>query len=178
MDWAALTMLVFGGIITASGMTGLCTPGFLLHLMGLSGGGASEIFVMAVSQASLAMGLYYILAAVHDHRMFMRWSVPLRCVNFIIFAGMVLFGIAPLKWLLVAGLELLGALATAITLALGGGVSVDPFHWLRIISVLLAAVGAVLTFQTFGIYGSASAFLAISTAGFMYAYRKFAPVQA
>jgi hypothetical protein len=177
MDLAALTMLVFGGLITASGMTGLFMPGFLLNLLGL-GGGTNEIFVMAASQASFAMGLYYVLAAVNNHRMFIQWSVPLRCLNFIVFGGMVLFGVAPLQWLLVAGLELLGALATGITLVSGRGVVLDPFHWLRIISVLLAAVGAVLAFQTFGIYGSASAFLGISAAGFMYAYRKFAPVQA
>src|SRR5512138_2768733 len=111
MDLAALTMLVFGGLITVSGMTGLFMPELLLRFLGLDGSGTTEIFVMAASQASLAMGLYYVLAAVHNHRMFFRWSVPLRCLNFIVSSGMVLFGIAPLPWLLVAGLELVGALA-------------------------------------------------------------------
>jgi hypothetical protein len=178
MDLAALTMLVFGELITASGMTGLFMPGFLLSLLGLDGSGTAEIFVMAASQASLAMGLYYILVAVHNHRMFIQWSVPLRVVNFIIFAGMVLLGIAPMQWLLVAGLELLGALATTTALASGRDVRLNPFHFLRIATVTLAAIGAGLAFPPFGIYGSASAFLAISTAGFIYAYGRFSPVQA
>jgi hypothetical protein len=177
MDLAALTMLVFGGLITASGMTGLFMPGFLLSLLGLGSGGTTEIFVIAVSQASLAMGLYYMLAAVHNHRMFIQWSVPLRCLNFIVFSGMVLSGVAPLQWLLVAGLELLGALATGITLLSGRGVVLDPFHLLRIVSAILAAAGAVLAFQPFGIYGSASIFLAVSSLGFMYAYMVFPPAQ-
>jgi hypothetical protein len=176
MDLAALTMLVFGMLITASGMTGLFMPELLLNFFGPSGGGA-VLFVMACSQASLAIGVYYILAAVHNHRMFIQWSVTLRCLNFIVFGGMVLFGVAPLQWLPVAGLELLGALATGITLVSGRGVVLDPFQWLRILSVILAVAGAVLAFQPFGIYGSASAFLAISTAGFIYAYRNFSPVQ-
>jgi hypothetical protein len=178
MDLAALTMLAFGGLIAASGMTGLFMPELLLRLLGPGGGGITKIFVMAASQASFAMGLYYILAAVHNHRMFIQWSVPLRCLNFMVFGGMVLFGVAPLQWLLVAGLELLGALATGITLALDVDIRLDAFHMLRILSVILAAAGAVLAFQAFGIYGSASVFLAVSTAGFIYAYRMFSPVQA
>jgi hypothetical protein len=178
MDLAALTMLVFGMLITASGMTGLFMPELLLDFFGFSTDGPAVLFVMACSQASLAMGVYYILAAVNNNRMFTRWSVPLRMMNFAVFAGMVLFGVAPLQWLGVAGLELLGALATGITLALESGVRLDPFHLLRILSVILAAAGAVLAFQPFGIYGSASAFLAISTAGFIYAYRVLAPLQA
>jgi hypothetical protein len=178
MDLAALTMLVFGGLIAASGMTGLFMPEILLSLLGLDGSGTTEIFVMAASQASLAMGLYYVLAAVNNHRMFIQWSVPLRCLNFVVFGGMVLLGVAPLQLLLVAGLELLGALATGIMLTLDRGVRLDPFQLLRITSVFLAAAGAILAFQPFGIYGSASAFLGISTAGFIYAYRNFSPAQA
>lgn len=178
MDLAALTMLVFGGLITVSGMTGLFMPEFLLSLLGFGSRGTTGIFVMAASQASLAMGLYYVLAAVHNQRMFFRWSVPLRVMNFLVFAGMVFLGMAPLQWLFVAGLELLGALATGIMLTWDRGVRLDPFQLLRVTSVFLAAVGAVLVFQPFGIYGSASAFLVISTAGFMYAYGKFPPVQA
>jgi hypothetical protein len=178
MDLAALTMLVFGGLIIASGMTGLFMPELLLRFLGLGGGGTTEIFVMAASQASLAMGLYYMLVAVNNYRMFMQWSVPLRCLNFFVFAGMILFGVAPLQWLLIAGLELLGALATGITLVSGRGFVLDPFHVLRFLSLILATVGAVMAFPPFGIYGSASAFLLISSAGFIYAYINFSPMQA
>ncbi len=115
MDMAALTMLVFGTVIVGSGLTGLLAPHILLTVLGISETGhATQLFIMATSQASLAMGLYYILAAVNETRSFFQWSVPLRIINFIVFALMVPLGIAPTQWLMVAGLEIVGALATAI----------------------------------------------------------------
>jgi len=182
MDIAALTMMIFGVLIVGMGMTGLMTPQFLLAILGLSETGMSshttQLFVMASSQASLAMGLYYILAAVNETRIFFQWSVPLRIVNFIVFTSMVPIGIAPPKWLMVAGLELIGALATGIALASKNDFTLDRFNVLRIASVVLAFIGALLAFKPLGIYGSASAFLAIFSAGFIYAYQKFSPLRA
>jgi hypothetical protein len=178
MDVAALTMLVFGTVIVGSGLTGLLAPHVLLTVLGISEGGHStQLFVMATSQASLAMGLYYILASVNEMRSFFQWSVPLRIINFIVFALMIPLGIAPTQWLMVAGLEVVGALATAIALASKNNFIYNPFPVLRIASVTLAFVGGVLAFKPFGIYGSASAFLLISSVGMMYAYHKFVPVQ-
>jgi hypothetical protein len=178
MDLAGLSTLVFGMLITSSGMTGLFLPELLLDFFGLSTEGPAMLFVMACSQASLAMGVYYILAAVNNNRMFIRWSVPLRMINFAVFAGMVLLGFAPRQWLLVAGLELVGALVTGIALRSHRSLDVDPFHTLRFVSILLAFVGALVSLGPLGIYGSASVFLAVSSLGFMYAYRMFPPVQA
>jgi hypothetical protein len=76
--------------------------------------------------------------------------------------------------LLVAGLELAGALATAIALASKNNFIYNSFHVLRIASLTLAFVGGILAFKPFGIYGSASAFLLISSVGMMYAYHRFA----
>ena len=178
MDVAALTMLVFGMVIVGSGLTGLLAPQLLLTILGITdAGSATHLFLMATSQASLAMGLYYILASVNGTRVFFQWSVPLRIINFMVFAAMIPLGIAPMQWLLVAGLELAGALATAIALASKSDLKYNPFHVLRVVSVTLALVGGVLVFKPFGIYGSASAFLLISSAGMMYAYHKFAPIQ-
>ena len=181
MDIAALTMMVFGVLIVGMGMTGLMAPQFLLAILGLSEAGISShtthLFVMASSQASLAMGLYYILAAVNETRIFFQWSVPLRIINFMVFSSMVAVGVAPSRWLMVAGLELTGALATGIALVSKKGFYINPFNVLRTASVTLAFVGAILAFKPFGIYGSASAFLLISTAGLIYAYRKFGPSQ-
>ncbi len=175
MDIAALTMMIFGVVIVGMGMTGLMAPQFLLAILGLSETGMSshttQLFVMASSQASLAMGLYYILAAVNETRIFFQWTVPLRIVNFMVFTSMVPIGIASPKWLMVAGLELIGALATGIALTSKKEFTFDHFHALRIASVVLAFTGAILAFQPFGIYGSASAFLAIFSTGFIYAYK-------
>ncbi len=182
MDIAALTMMIFGVLIVGMGMTGLIAPQFLLAMLGLSETGitshTTQLFVMASSQASLAMGMYYILSAVNETRIFFQWSVPLRIVNFIVFTSMVPIGIAPPKWLMVAGLELIGALATCVALASKKEFIFDRFDALRIASAILAFTGAVLAFQPFGIYGSASTFLAIISAGFIYAYQKFSPLQA
>jgi hypothetical protein len=178
MDVAALTMLVFGMVIVGSGLTGLLVPHILLTVLGISETGhATQLFIMATSQASLAMGLYYILASLNETRNFFQWSVPLRIINFMVFAGMVFLGVAPTQWLLVAGLEVVGALATAVALATRNNFTYNPFHVLRVVSVIVALVGAILTFQPFGIYGSASAFLLISSVGMMYAYHKFNPIQ-
>jgi len=183
MGIAALTMMVFGVLIAGTGMIGLMAPQFLLNVLGCSDPAMSsntQIFVMASSQASLAMGLYYILAAVNETRIFFQWSVPLRIMNFMVFTSMVPIGVAPTKWLMVAGLELVGALVTGIALADRDdhGIRFDRFNALRTASVILALVGGILAFDYFGIYGSASIFLVIFTAGFIYAYRKFAPTQA
>ena len=178
MDIAALTMLVFGMVIVGSGLTGLLAPQLLLTVLGITDtGSATLLFLMATSQASLAMGLYYILASVNGTRVFFQWSVPLRIINFIVFAAMIPLGIAPMQWLLVAGLELAGASATAIALASKSHYTLDHFHVLRIASLTLALIGGILAFKPFGIYGSASAFLLISSVGMMYAYRRFNPVQ-
>ena len=171
-------MLCFGVLIAATGMTGLFNPEFLLHVLGLSGAGTTRLFLMASSQASLAMGMYYILATIHNNRVFYRWSVGVRIMNFVVFTSMVLLDFAPVQWLLVAGLEIAGALATGIALASHRNLSVDRFNTLRITSILLALVGGLVVLQPFGIYGSASVFLVVSTAGFIYAYRMFAPGQA
>lgn len=178
MDIAALTMLVFGMVIVGSGLTGLFAPQLLLTVLGITEiGSTTQLFLMATSQASLAMGLYYILASVNGTRVFFQWSVPLRIINFIVFAAMIPLGIAPMQWLLVAGLELAGASATAIALASKSHYTLDHFHVLRIASLTLALIGGILAFKPFGIYGSASAFLLISSVGMMYAYRRFNPVQ-
>ena len=178
MDVAALTMLVFGLVIVGSGLTGLLAPQLLLNVLGISeSGNSTQLFVMATSQASLAMGLYYILASINETRIFFQWSVPLRIINFIVFAALIPLGIAPMQWLLVAGLELAGASVTAIALASKSDFIYNPFHVLRIASLTLALVAGILAFKPFGIYGSASAFLLISSAGVIYAYHRFNPVQ-
>lgn len=179
MDVAALTILVFGVLITAMGMTGLLMPQFLLSILGLREAGMStpvaQMFIMASAQASLAMGLYYILAAISNHRGFFQWSVRLRILNFVVFATMVLLGMAPSKWLMVAGLELLGAMITGIALISQHKFAFNQFNILCTVSVVLASIGAIAAFQPLGIYGSVSVFLLVFTVGIIHAYQKLVP---
>lgn len=170
-----LTLFLFGVLTIGSGLTGLLRPDLLLSLLGLPAA-EPQLFIMACSQASIAMGLYYLLSALHRNREFRAWSIPVRGFNFCVFTGMVIFQVAPPRWLLVARLELVGALATGWALASKRSAMVfDRFQALRAASILLAFLGGALAFSVYGIYGSASVFLAISSAGMMYAYRNFAP---
>jgi len=171
-----LTMFLFGVLTLGGGMTGLLRPDLLLSLLGVPVTDP-RLFLVACSQASIAMGLYYILSAVHRNREFFAWSIPVRLLNFCVFTGMVVLHLAPSRWLAVAGFELAGALATAWALTLKGNNPVfDRFQALRIACILLAFMGGVLAFSVYGIHGSASIFLAVSSAGMMYAYRNFAPM--
>jgi hypothetical protein len=66
--------------------------------------------------ASFNVGIYYILAALNDVKIFYRWTVPFRTLTFIVFTTVVILGIAPQRFLGVAVWELVGALATGIAL--------------------------------------------------------------
>ena len=100
-----------------SGLAGLLVPNTLLSMLGIGErSNALTTFVMASSEASLAMGLYYVMAAVLNVRAFILWSIPVRCLNFIVFTVMVMTGIAPARWMMVASLEGIGALVTGLSL--------------------------------------------------------------
>jgi hypothetical protein len=173
METPALTMLFFGILTAGMGLTGLAAPQLLLFMLGIPSSSATHIFVMASSEASLAMGVYYTLAALTNVRAFFKWSVPVRILNFCVFTGMVIFGVAPLRWLVVAGLELIGAITTTFAMHRKSGAELDRFNIIRIASVTLAFIMAIPAFNWMGIYGSMSAFLVVSSAGFIYAYLKF-----
>jgi hypothetical protein len=95
-----------------------------------------------------------------------------RCLNFIVFTLMVISGIAPVRWMMVASLEVIGALVTGLSLLRTQAGRFDSFRAVRIVTVIVAFLGAVLAFAPFGIYGSASAFLVIFSAGFVYSELK------
>lgn len=170
-----LTMFLFGVLTLGSGMTGLLRPDLLLSLLGIPITDP-RLFLVACSQASIAMGLYYILSAVHRNREFCAWSIPVRLLNFCVFTGMVVLHLAPPRWLAVAGFELAGALATAWAIwARRSALRFDPFRALQMASLLLAGLGGALAVSPLGVYGGASVFLVISSIGMIYAHQKVAP---
>jgi hypothetical protein len=74
------------------------------------------VFITAASMASFNIGAYYILASLNDMKQFYKWTVPFRCVTFVVFTIAVLSGLAPTRFLGVGVWELIGATATGLAL--------------------------------------------------------------
>ncbi len=71
---------------------------------------------MTSSMASLNMGVYYMLAALKNLQTFFMWTVPFRCLTFLVFTTGVVIGYAPVRFLVVPLWELAGALLTGAAL--------------------------------------------------------------
>jgi hypothetical protein len=123
-DIAGWTMLIFGGIALLLGLLGLIRPELLLSLLGFTvldraqrvAGDYTLVFMIASSMASFNVGVYYVLAALNNMKQFYKWTVPFRCVTFVVFTTAVLTGLAPGRFLGVGIWELTGAIATGLAL--------------------------------------------------------------
>ena len=123
-DASGWTMFIFGVLAFLFGLAGLIRPELLLTILGFdvversarAAGDYSLVFMIAASMASFNIGVYYILAALNDMKQFYQWTVPFRCVTFIVFTAAVLTNLAPVRFLGVGAWELAGALSTGIAL--------------------------------------------------------------
>ncbi len=123
-DASGWTIFVFGALAFALGLMGLIRPEILLSILGFevierasrAAGDYTLVFMTASSMASFNMGVYYVLAALNDVKIFYRWTVPFRTVTFVVFTAVVLLGVAPQRFLGVAIWELVGAIATGVAL--------------------------------------------------------------
>jgi len=123
-DASGWTMFVFGVLALLLGLLGLIRPELLLSILGFTvlersarpAGDYTLVFMIAASMASFNIGAYYILAALNDLKPLYRWTVPFRCLTFIVFTTAVLTGFAPNRFLGVGAWELAGAIATGIAL--------------------------------------------------------------
>ncbi|MFN3490631.1 MAG: hypothetical protein ACK40V_00255 [Anaerolineales bacterium] len=123
-DASGWTIFVFGVLAFVLGLIGLIRPEILLSILGFeaierasrAAGDYTIVFMTASSMASFNIGIYYVLAALNDVKIFYRWTVPFRTLTFIVFTTIVLLGIAPQKFLGVAIWELVGAIATGMAL--------------------------------------------------------------
>lgn len=113
---AGWTMLAFGLLTVVTGVCGIVAPGLIEGLLGVAGTGQRHVFILPTSVAATAMGVYYTLAACHDLRPFFGWTVPMRVVNGVVFAGMALWGGFPTSFVLLAAWELSGAACTGAAL--------------------------------------------------------------
>ena len=121
---SSFIMLIFGILALALGLLGLIRPEATLSLLNFevleqaerAAGDYSLVFLVASSMASVNMGIYYILAALHNMKAFYWWTVPFRMVTFIVFTGTVVNGIAPQGFIGVGLWELAGAILTGLAL--------------------------------------------------------------
>ncbi|MGE5644099.1 MAG: hypothetical protein ACM3Y8_13895 [Byssovorax cruenta] len=119
-DVSGWTMFIFGILALILGLIGLLRPEFVLTLLGFSvvdrssrvAGDYTLVFMIASSMASFNMGIYYVLASLNNMKSFYKWTVPFRCVTFILFTTAVLTGLAPGRFLSVGAWELTGAVTT------------------------------------------------------------------
>jgi hypothetical protein len=123
-DAAGWTMFVFGVLALLLGLLGVIRPELILSMLGFTvldraaraAGDYTLVFMIASSMASFNMGVYYILAALNDLRVFYRWTVPFRCLTFLVFTTAALTHLAPGRFAAVGAWELAGAIATGIAL--------------------------------------------------------------
>lgn len=124
-DASGWTIFIFGVMAFLLGVVGIFRPEILLGILGFevieraarASSDYTITFMTASSMASLNIGVYYVLAALNDVKIFYRWTVPFRGLTFVVFTTIILLGIAPQKFFGVALWELIGALATGIALA-------------------------------------------------------------
>lgn len=122
-DASGWTMFIFGALALLLGLVGLIRPELLLSLLGFdvidraarAPGDYTLVFMIASSMASFNMGVYYVLAALNDLKPFYRWTVPFRCLTFLVFTIAALT-LAPTRFLAVGAWELAGAIATGLAL--------------------------------------------------------------
>lgn len=105
----ALTGYLFGAMALAAGLAGLRDPAALAARLALAPPCRPALRGNAL--ASLAMGLYYTLAAYQENRAFFVLSVPMRLLSAAVFANQ--------GWSAAAVWEGAGAVLTAIAL-IGG----------------------------------------------------------
>lgn len=123
-DASGWTMFIFGLLAFLLGLLGLIRPELLLSMLGFTvldrsaraAGDYTLVFMIASSMASFNIGIYYILAALNNVKQFYKWTVPFRGVTFVVFTIATLTGLAPARFLAVGAWELIGAIATGLTL--------------------------------------------------------------
>ncbi len=123
-DTSGWTIFIFGLLALLLGLLGLIRPELLLSLLGFTvldraaraAGDYTLVFMIASAMASFNVGVYYILAALNDVKQFYKWTVPFRCVTFVVFTLAVVTQLAPARFLGVGAWELAGAVATGLAL--------------------------------------------------------------
>ena len=110
MSYPAKTMFAFGCYLLLFGAALLLVPNLLLGFFNIPP--TSEVWIRIVGMLVIFLGIYYLVAARSELRPFMVWSVRLRASVILLFGAFVILGLAPLVLLLIAAVDLGGALWT------------------------------------------------------------------
>lgn len=123
-DPSGWTMFVFGILALIIGIISLLSPEIMLILMNFNvmerdqrhADDYTVLFVNISAVASFVMGVYYVLAALTNTKIFYYWTLPFRTFSFIVFTTLVFVGTAPVGFLGIGLWELMGAVATGYAL--------------------------------------------------------------
>jgi hypothetical protein len=110
MSYPAKTLFAFGCYLLLLGATLLLAPNLLLGLFNVPP--TSEVWIRIVGMLVIFLGIYCLVAARSELRPFMVWSVRLRASVILTFGAFVIAGLAPTVLLLIAAVDLGGALWT------------------------------------------------------------------
>lgn len=110
MSNPAKTVFAFSCYLFPLGLILLLVPNLLLGLFQIPP--TSEVWIRVVGMLVIFLGVYYLVAARAEIRLFMLWSARLRASVFFFFGAFVLAGLAPSVLLLFGTVDLAGALWT------------------------------------------------------------------
>ena len=114
MNRAARSIFVFGLYLTGMGLGLVAMPNTLLGLLRFPA--STEIWPRVLGVVTLVLAYYYIQAARHELTAFFRWTVTARVGVFVVFAALVLLGLAPATLVLLGAVDLAAAIWTGLAL--------------------------------------------------------------
>jgi hypothetical protein len=107
-------MFVFGIYMVVLGITLLVVPNILLALFGLPT--TNEVWIRVLGMLLFLLAFYYIQAARNELSAFFRWTVYTRASVIVFFIVFVVLGLAEPVLIPFGGIDLLGAVWTALAL--------------------------------------------------------------
>ena len=114
MSKGAKSLFVFGIYMVVLGITLLVVPNVLLALFGLPA--TNEVWIRVVGMLVCLLAFYYIQAARNELSAFFQWTVYTRASVIVFFIVFVVLGLAKPALILFGGVDLLGAIWTALAL--------------------------------------------------------------
>lgn len=114
MSQSARSILLFSLYLLLAGTGLVVAPNAILELGGLPP--TDEIWIRLLGMLVFVLGAYYFMAARGGVKPFFRWTVYGRSAGCIAYLALVMIGIAPAVFILLALVDALGALWTFLSL--------------------------------------------------------------